>query len=469
MSSRNIAILLIFCCAIVSFSSCKKIDNYLDEKGKLSDVNPSTLADFQAIMNNTLITNRSCPSIGLVGADNFYLSDVDFNATGEIEQRAYLWADNVFSNSTYGSGDWNSAYQLIEYCNIVLDGLKSIRINSGNQIEYEHIKGQAYFFRSFAYYMLSQTFCKPYSKASSEKDLGLILRTNSDINLRSKRATVEKTYQTVITDLKNAIGLLLPSSNTNTQPTQPAANALLSKVYLSMADYSHALKYATACLDQYNLLLDFNDNSVVSKNRTYRFPEFRQNDEIIWYAQAGGDNFLIAWPYPFSLGNVDSVLYRSYAENDLRKSIFYEKNGNSIKYRGSYTGNPYNFSGIAVNEILLIKTECEVRLGKIQDALNDLNRLLIKRYKTGTFNRITEQNPEKLLNLVISERRKELPFTGQLRWEDLRRLNNDSRFSDTLTRVIDGKTYTLLPNSSGYVYPIPYNEIELSDVQQNER
>ncbi len=70
---------------------------------------------------------------------------------------------------------------------------------------------------------------------------------------------------------------------------------------------------------------------------------------------------------------------------------------------------------------------------------------------------------------ILEERRKELPFTGQLRWEDLRRLNKDQRFAKILVRTIAGNEYQLLPNSKRYVFPIPDIEIELSGIPQNER
>ncbi|MFN3666647.1 MAG: RagB/SusD family nutrient uptake outer membrane protein, partial [Sediminibacterium sp.] len=73
------------------------------------------------------------------------------------------------------------------------------------------------------------------------------------------------------------------------------------------------------------------------------------------------------------------------------------------------------------------------------------------------------------LALVLSERRKELPFTSQIRWEDIRRLSKDPATAITLQRTINGQTITLQPGDSRYVFPIPENEILLSGIQQNPR
>jgi len=52
---------------------------------------------------------------------------------------------------------------------------------------------------------------------------------------------------------------------------------------------------------------------------------------------------------------------------------------------------------------------------------------------------------------------------------DLRRLNKDVRFAKTLTRAINGQTYTLSPNDPKYVMPIPIQEINTSGIAQNPR
>lgn len=463
----NNTLLAITVCLMAGFViSCNKIDHFLNKKSKLSDVRPSTLKDFRAILNNTNIMNKNYPGVGILGSDNYYLTSTDYSYTSERYRDAYTWSKNQFSS--YESSNWNRSYERIEYCNIILDGLNKVDKNTYNRSEFETIKGEALFIKAFTYYALCQIFCKPYSKSTASEDLGLILRKSSDINEKLTRATVKETYQTIIQYFEKAIELLPNIESNITRPTKLAAKAALSKVYLCMQDYKNALELASECLEENDDILDFNNSSIINTESTYRFPQFSQNKEIIWYAEVGGNPPV--WNYPSSLGIIDTALYGSYNDNDLRKILFFLDNSNGkVKNRGCYTGNGYNFSGIATNEMVLIKAECEVRIGKIEDALANLNALLIKRYKEGTYNRIAETNKLKLLRIVLNERRKELPFTGQLRWEDLRRLNTQPELADTLIRVINGKTYTLLPNSPRYVLPIPHDEIELSGVRQNKK
>jgi starch-binding outer membrane protein, SusD/RagB family len=454
-------LMLSVCCIV----SCKK--SWLDEKQNRSDVVPTTLKDLQAVLDGHNTMNDVYPALALVGADNFYLTDAKISSATVAERNAYLWAPDIFAGSS--STDWNFGYKVVEYSNIVLDGLSSINVDVSNQADYNNVKGSALFFRSFAFYTLSQSFCKPYRAATAGTDLGIPIRLSSNVNEVSVRATVQQTYQQMIADLKASIDLLPVNPLYVYRPSRPAANALLAKIYLSMEDYSNALSFANAALADNASLLDYNNTAIVPQG-TFRFPTAvggKTFSEILFFAQSVNYATIRA---STATGIVDSILYRSYNNNDLRKTIFYKDNGGgNIQYFGSYTGGSQCFAGIANNEVYLIQAECNARLNSVAAALTSLNALLIKRWKAGTFTAVTAVDADDALTKILTERRKELPFTGQLRWEDLRRLNNDSRFSQTLKHFYNGNAYSLAPNDNKYVLPIPDNEIQLSGMPQNPR
>jgi hypothetical protein len=170
--------------------------------------------------------------------------------------------------------------------------------------------------------------------------------------------------------------------------------------------------------------------------------------------------------------NVDSTLYNLYDANDLRKNRFYKVASNGRKYfTGTYIGSlSYLFSGLATNELYLIRAESYARQGNIANAMNDLNTLIQKRWNNAvSYPVITATDANDALRKILVERRKELPFTESIRWDDLRRLNKDPQFAKTLTRNLNGTIYTLPPNDNKYVYPIPPDEIKISGFQQNPR
>jgi hypothetical protein len=452
----------------LNFSCKKQQDAYLNIKANNSDITPTTLSDFQALLDKDEVMNDNYPVAGLASSDNFYIPNNKWPVVNAFTQSLYIWGTDIWHNPE--ALEWNYPYELIEYANVVLDGLKSISQNTSNQAAYNNAKGTALFFRAFAFYNLSSEFCKPYTASSASVDLGIPLRLTSDPNAASVRATVQQTYDQIVSDLKLAISLLPETQIKITRPTSIAANALLAKVYLSMEDYSNALTYANATLNKKNDLIDYNNTSLVNPASTKPFPAVPGNNpEIIFYATS--NTYLTIFPNAISRGNVDSLLIRSYQVNDNRLSVLFASNGvGTYRFKGTYDEySGHNFCGLATNEIYLIRAECNARANNITSALSDLNTLLSKRFATNTFIPLNTNNEDTALVWVLKERRKELPFTSNVRWEDLRRLNKDPRFAVTLKRIVLGVTYTLPPNDPKYVLPIPDKEIQLTGIQQNPR
>ena len=176
--------------------------------------------------------------------------------------------------------------------------------------------------------------------------------------------------------------------------------------------------------------------------------------------------------YLFSLRKTDTLLYNSYAQNDLRKSIFFKTNpGGTHSFKGSYDGSYYYdvpFNGIATDEMYLIRAEYFARAGNKDKALLYLNTLLQQRWQTGTFIPLTANNTDELITIILNERRKELTCRN-MRWFDIRRLNAEGTYTVMLTRIENGQTFNLPPNDSRYTFLIPPQVISISGITQNSR
>jgi hypothetical protein len=437
--------------------ACNKQEEWLDVKSNRADVTPVTIKDFQSILDYPDFMNDGHPGIPLVSSDNYYVLPTTWLADASYSKNAYVWATKDFYLNVASVNDWSVPYTTVEYSNIVLDGLKKIAPTTETQQAWNNCKGSALFYRAYAFFNLVSSFSKPYNAATASTDPGIPLRLNADVNERSVRASVQETYDRITNDLKEALPLLPAVPLYQTRASTFAVNALLARVYLSMGDYVNAGLCADKALSGSYTLIDFN---TLSTTVSYPMPAFPNNSETIFYAKAN----------TFSLASTnaicDSVLVKSYVLNDLRKNCFYT---GVPAFKGSYVGGLGTFAGLAINEQYLIRAEAAARAGNTAAAMQDLNALLIKRWKTNTFIPLTANNATNALDQVITERRKELPFTGILRWIDLRRLNNESRYAVTLTRIVNNQTYTLPPNDQRYVLPIPDQEIKLSGIQQNPR
>jgi hypothetical protein len=436
--------------------SCKK--DFLEAKPDKTLVVPTTLKDFQALLDNTDVMNSWMPYLGEIGSDDYYLQDDTWNAfTYPPEKNGYIWAKEIYEGNS--SPDWENMYRIVFYANNVLEGLEKTD-SIDNPRAYNEIKGSALFFRAYAFYQLSQLFCEPYSATSSNDGLGIPLRLHSDINLPTVRATVANTYSQMLGDLSEAAPLLPDKMLVKTRPDKTAAYAMLSKVYLLMQDYHHSLSYADSALAQgVNSLVDLNGVDSLAP-----YPMEQYNPEVIFETTLNYSSNISPWCI-----NIDSVLLESYSENDIRKVAWFTKSDDRVIFKGNYSGSSfYYFSGLALDEIYLNKAECLVRTGKIQEGLDVLNSFLIKRYRTGTFLPIVASDAVDAIQLIARERRKELLFRG-IRWSDLRRLNLEPTTATTLKRVVNGKSYELLPNSANYTLPIEDQVIQLTHIEQNYR
>jgi len=448
---------------VLALFSCKKQDKWLDVKSNKADITPVTLEDFQALLDNDDVMNANYPGLGLLASDNYYLTYSFWQSLQPTERNAYLWKPDIYEGDP--SFDWEYEYKRVEYANIVLDGIDKIEVNNANKSTYNNIKGSALFYRAYSFYNLLQLFSAPYDSSTAEKELGIPVRLHSDVNEKSVRSTIAQSYEQVINDLLTAKELLPTLVVSKLSPCKTAALALLARVSLTMNSYGKAVNYAIDALSSNGTLINFDNLDTTVVNMLPVFPP--GNEEIIFFATS--------IPY-FTLSRsnmkVDTSLYASYNNYDLRRSVFYKNNGvNGISYRGNYTGKMLSskFAGLATNELYLIRAEGYARLNKPNEALADLNYLLQNRWANGFYIPPTGMNVEEILAVIIQERRKELPFTGNLRWEDLRRLNQEPLYAKNLVRILNGESFSLPPRDKRYVYPIPENEIRTGGIQQNPR
>jgi hypothetical protein len=458
----RISIIVLFL-AEVLFNSCQK--GFLDAKPDINLSTITTLTDCELLLNNEDLFNRnSDPSLGQLSTDEYYVTSEAWNASrNPTERNAY-----IFSKSIYPVGasvnDWDFTYKQIYTANSVLDALNNIKASDNEKDRYNQIKGTALFYRAWAYYNLVQLFAMPFDSSTASATLGVPLRLSSDLNIKSYRSSVAECYRQIIKDVEESSKLLPNNVSFLTKPSAVAANALLARIYLAIGNFYKALAYANSVLAYKKDLINFNeldttlDRTLTSMNTPYPIIEEIYHSTLNAYSLDGFRSMI-----------VDSVLYNLYDDDDIRKSAFFKQYNGYIRFKGSYDfKTAIRFSGLATDEIYLIRAESFARLNKKDSAMNDLNQLLYNRYRSGTFIPRTAVSPADALDQTLLERRKELCFRG-LRWTDLRRLNKETLFAKKVTHIIDGVVYELLPNDIRYAFPIPDPEIEIGQIQQNNR
>lgn len=442
--------------ALLSLAGCQ--EGFLDAKPDKSLVVPTTASDYQAILDN--FNTMNTPGLNLIAGDEFVTTDQMYHALEQVERQTYLWADDLYEGGS--ATDWESCYKAVFTANIVLEGTAKLAGPQPSD-ELANLMGYAYFYRANAFYGLAQQFAPAYETQNARAQIGIPLKLTSQVTSTVPRATLYDTYQQILSDLQQAVQLITAESVWKNRPSRAAALALMARVYLVMGEYELAEQNASASLAINGQLVDFND---VDAKTSLTFPNApnQANKEVIFY---GRMNFYLFFFTPYY--QVDPDLYQSYDSTDLRKQCYYDTlDDGAVWYKGSYAGSFGFFSGLATDELYLIRAECRARLGNTALALADLNTLLEKRYRKGTFKPVQANDSGQALRIILAERKKELVARG-IRWADLRRLNQEKEFETLLRRTVDGKDYVLAPGSPKYTFPIPENEISASGIQQNPR
>lgn len=452
MKNKRIVFVILAFHFAIAFISCKK---YLDEKSDKSLVIPQTVSDFQGLLDDLTIMNLITPSRGETASDDYFLTKTVFDTRFLALQNAYTWTPDDY----YFQNDWSLNYTPVYNANLCLEGLKKITITVSNKLQWNNVEGSAFFFRAYSFLNLLWIYAKAYDSETYNIDPGIVLRLNSDFNIPSVRATVKECYDQVVSDAINAVSFLPESPQNVMRPSKAAAYGLLARTYLSMREYDSAGKYADKALQLKGDLLDYNNTGEVNINGNVPFKPY--NDEIVFYSEMN-TNLNLYYP---SKALIDTVLYSLYDSNDLRKTIFFTQNGSYQKFKGDYSATNQFFSGIATDELYLIRAECNARSGNIDAALQDVNSLLINRWKAGSFTPITASSPKEVLEIILLERRKELTMRG-LRWIDIKRLDKEG--ADIIPKRVEGdKVYTLQPNENRYALPLPADIILITGMKQN--
>jgi len=449
---------IIFWIALVIMlsSGCKK---YLEQKSNAKLVTPKTLTDIQGLLDDPEYMNiKTTPSLGESSADDYFMLPTTYNALNANYQNMYRW---VPVDIRYGN-DWMLSYLAIYNANLSMDLLSTIERDNANATAWDNIRGSALFYRAFYLLGLCGNYAKVYNDATANTDLGVVLRLNSDFNVPSARASVSASFAQIIADATESITLLPDYPQQLLRPSKGAAYALLARTYLYMGKYEQARTYAEQALKLNNSLMDYNADTFISP-LTASAPFKKFNSETIFYTEMGQYNVL----HSTSRGRIDTTLVSSYITGDLRRTGFFTSTAGYQQFKGNYTSSSSAFfSGLATDEMYLIRAEANAYLGLLDAALADVNTLLKKRWdKTKTFIPATGTTREGVLARVKLERRKELLMRG-LRWMDIKRYIREGD-NIVLKRKIGTTIVTLEPNSAYYALPIPIDIIEQSGIKQN--
>ncbi|TXE04748.1 RagB/SusD family nutrient uptake outer membrane protein [Algoriphagus aquimarinus] len=451
---KHILVLVVICTALMQ--GCA---DFLDEKPSKDLVVPTTLDDFQGLLDAKLQGMNWFPLAGNLGSDDLFIGDGLANSLNYNLNATYFWQKDMNLPDVVDI-NWYYAYLKVFYANVVLEGLKAYEPE--NQMEQSRVKeleAMARFYRAQGHFEALIHYSEPFDPSRSDQ-LGVPIRLISDVTVPIGRSSMVNGFERILADLEFGLEVLPDKPTVPTRPSRWAAEAMLSRVYLNMHDYEKAYVHATDGLGIDNSLMDYKS---LDSTLPYSFAIF--NEEVIFYQE------LLFNGYMFNGQTyVNPDLVALYDSTDLRLHYLFESSAGEegrMNFKGNYTGDFYLFGGLAVDELLLDFAESAFRIGEEEQSLEALNYLLENRYDEG-FTPVTGLLGEALLEKILTERRKELVFRGN-RWMDLKRLNSYPELAVNLSRSRNDREANLPVNDPRYALEIPPLEISLNPMEQNIR
>jgi tetratricopeptide (TPR) repeat protein len=426
-----------FCFLLILSGGCKK---FLDVRPDTTSVNPTTINDFEEILNSDSLALCDFFLADLV-SDDVRMTDITLSQdTTSFYSRAYLWGANIWNP---GDEDvtYNSTYSRILQMNIIL---AKIDASNGSDQRKNIVRAQAQINRAWYYLQLVNLYGLDYQSATASNDLAVPLILLPNANQLPARTTVQRVYDQILQDLTAAAASVgLPSmGQTIVQPGKASAYGLLAKTYLYMGNYPQALNAADTALSIKNTLLDYNSNYLMPASLI----DLSKNPEVLLGKLCIDHGFTNKYFNGICIGTTLRALLDS---NDTRLlNNFNNDTLYNINVTLSYQ-QVFNYS-VTVPEVLLIKAECLARQGDAAGAISLLNQLRQNRLVQYT----PLDNNIDALTAVLEERRRELFYHGGSRLFDLKRLNRAGVFTQALQRIADDHTSVLatLPlNSPRYL------------------
>jgi hypothetical protein len=320
---------------------------------------------------------------------------------------------------------WAEGYEAINMLNMIINA--EADLPSGVQSDYTQIMGEAYALRGLVYFDLVRMYGQHYTFTPGGNHPGVPLVLESDVTILPSRNTVGEVYVQLLEDLNTGIGMMSETRAGPFMMSREAAQAILSRVYLYMEDWSNVVSMANSVINsgKYSLVegQTYVDMFAVGGTSEAVF-ELRYNETDNegsnslggMYRASGYGDYLPARDLLDLLDPAD-LRWEMFVTDDLLTGIYASHRVNKWPTQN----NVDNIPVIRLAEVYLNRAEANARLGQAVAAQADLD--LIRQRSLPTAPAVTATG-QALLDEIALERRIELAYEGH-RIHDLMRHQMD--------------------------------------------
>lgn len=423
-------------------------DGFLDvvPKGKNT---LNSLEDLETLLNDDfaqnwgiyddllLITNEMYPA----KTPAFYINE------GKGLIYGYMTYDESVDRVSLTDGNrlYSQTYQKITTYNVLISKIDNV---PGGAVRKQRLVAEAKTLRAWCHWILVNVFAQAYTPAQAASLGGIPYVRDVNFEKKNEKLSLEKVYERLLEDLSEENLKLLPDQSQNIQRVGKAFGyAVKAKVLLSMQNYPEALRAARKSLAF---------NGKMEDRRAYIGSTPVKDKEA--------ENNLLFAPgtYQAPVWNVISAEWAElYEPGDVMRwyTDLYEDASATQGIPGCYTWKNgtkyiYNSSGIRVEDMILVKAECQARGNDVPGAMTTLNDLRRLRIHPDDYRELEAATEVEAMKYIIRASRVEYLFTYN-NFFNLKRWNTEINYKQGITRTVNGVTYTLKPGSSYWVMPFP--------------
>ena len=445
----------------LSVSACDTFDKVPSSEWPSEDA-ISTLEDLEYAVNGVYqsqtasIDNGTNPRGSYAGDFTLYadMRGSDFQCIGKNNQATDVSKYQATKNSSDASNFYKRFYLSLARINKIFDGIDKAGL-SGDEVD--AYMGELYALRAMFHFDLARLFAKLPSNAE-DNDLGIVLSTQVyGSDYIGERATITKTYETILSDLQLAIDKL-PENDSKVlgHLNYWGARALRARVYLYMNKNAEALSDAQYVIEHSPYqLLNRNEYAGSWAKEGSNESIFEIQVTSLYNAQRNSLGY-----YTHAEGYAEAGISNSFKEflqsrpKDNRSTLIAEETDTDGKtnkgwYMQKYPGRDGQIyvnspKVIRLSEVYLIAAEAAQKTGG--DAAKYVNEL--RRNRIQDYTDVTTVT----LDDILTERRLELYGEGHSAWDYWRNKQSVNNAAVKEVKYDDYRT----------VMPIPVAEINVS-------
>ena len=348
---------------------------------------------------------------------------------------------NIYNRYTTGyftdNETYDEAYKSIMRANTVIEKLNSIPdLTDADKVRFE---SEAKFIRAISHFALIRLFAQPYGYTSDNSHLGVIIKTNTKIEILA-RNTVKEVYEQILNDLTSIEGKLTTELTQSYYATDWAVKALLAEVYFQMHNYKDAYIKANDVIINATLTFDSSIHQrFLAQKETILNVEYNPTTEAIFqlistpggkkigdhfgtYRSDGTNNPNMRIDYK----NKDIKDYSDANQDDKRIKEWYSlKNAGADNEYLALTKFNLDYKNVPIlylTQLKLLRAESAVlkETKELAVAITDINDIRARAFGNNTKDLAGNSTEADIISAVRKEKRIELVGEGY-RVHDLKR------------------------------------------------